>query len=26
VSLKFEYQWHQESSNNRFVSSFSVLF
>lgn len=26
VSLKFEYQWHQESSSNRFVSSFSVLF
>lgn len=26
VSLKFEYQWHSDSKENQFVSSFSVLF
>lgn len=26
VSLKFEYQWHADSKENQFVSSFSVLF
>jgi hypothetical protein len=26
VSLKFEYQWHADSNENQFVSSFSVLF
>lgn len=26
VSLKLEYQWHADSSNNRLVGSFSVLF
>lgn len=26
VSLKFEYQWHNDSKENQFLSSFSVLF
>ncbi len=26
VSLKAEYQWHNESADNRFLASFSVLF
>jgi hypothetical protein len=26
VSLKAEYQWHTDSDNNRFLTSFSVLF
>ncbi|MCB1666126.1 MAG: hypothetical protein KDI28_10115 [Pseudomonadales bacterium] len=26
VSLKLEYQWHADSSNNRLVGSFSILF
>lgn len=26
VSIKFEYQWHSDSHENQFLSSFSVLF
>lgn len=26
VSLKFEYQWHADTSKNQFLSSFSILF
>ena len=26
VSLKFEYQWHADTKENQFVTSFSVLF